>query len=65
MPDYRVKSSRYMNQGHSGDTQRRALVAKKDLGPLRASLPRGQDPAPAVTVSFCSPGGTEPKSAPG
>lgn len=31
MPDYRIKSSRYTNQGPSGDTQHRALVTKKDL----------------------------------
>lgn len=58
MPDYRIKSSRYMNQGHSGDTQHRTLVTKKDLGPLRASLPRGQDPAPEVMLSSCSTEGT-------
>lgn len=54
MPDYRIKSGRYTNQGPSGDTQHRALVTKKDLGPLGASLPRGQDPAPEVMVSSCS-----------
>ena len=56
MPGYRIKSSRYM--GHSGDTQHRTLVTKKDLGTLSASLPRGQDPAPEVILSSCSTEGT-------